>query len=75
MHSLEPSRIETFFQLMHRAAQHMRFFGGVHAHVVAGGIDPLYRSHVDTHDAMTVTDRKFFFPSTTDVAVQRVVEH
>jgi hypothetical protein len=58
MDALEPSRIELAFELAHRRAQHVRVLARVHAHVVAGGVDPEDVVHRHAQDAARVLDRE-----------------
>ena len=43
----EYCRVEQFLEVFHRAAQHVRFAVGMHAHVVAGRVNPVDGVHVD----------------------------
>jgi hypothetical protein len=54
----EQLRVEEFLEPLHRATQHVRIAVGVHAHVVAGGIDPFDRIDIYVRDFARVPDRQ-----------------
>src|SRR6188768_3135001 len=56
--ALEARRVEALLELAHGGAQDMRVLGRVHAHVVAGGVDPQDTVAAHAHDARAVPDRQ-----------------
>src|SRR6266480_493877 len=58
VHALEEFRVEDFLELLHRAAQDVGVAGGVDAHVVPRGVDPLDRCHRDAHRIASLPDRQ-----------------
>ena len=46
MHAYKCVRVEQFFQALHRTPQHISFALGMHAHVIASGVHPVYRFHI-----------------------------
>src|SRR3546814_9590126 len=50
MDALEIARVEPFFQILHRLAQDQAVVGGIDAHIVARGVDPLDAVDIDTKE-------------------------